>query len=50
VATAAEKRLSFRRQQRPQQEKSPGSEAGARLGFDGSNINGRPRSPQQRDF
>ena len=26
VATAAEKRLSFRRQQRPQQEKSPGSE------------------------
>jgi hypothetical protein len=29
-----------------QQRKSPGSEAGARLGFDGSNNNGRPLSPQ----
>jgi hypothetical protein len=40
-----------------QQGKSPGSEAGARLGFachgghrDESNGNGRPLSPQQRDF
>jgi hypothetical protein len=40
-----------------QQGKSPGSEAGARLGFachgghrDESNGNGRPLSPQHRDF
>jgi hypothetical protein len=33
-----------------QQGKSPSSEAGARLKFDGSNNNGRPLSPQQRDF
>jgi hypothetical protein len=33
-----------------QQGKSPGSEAGARLGFDGSNNNSRALSPQQRDF
>ena len=40
-----------------QQGKSPGSEAGATLGFacheghrDESNGNGRPLSPQQRDF
>jgi hypothetical protein len=34
-----------------QRGKSPGSEeAGARLGFDGSNNNSRGLSPQQRDF
>jgi hypothetical protein len=33
-----------------QQGKSPGSEAEARLGFDGSNNNSRALSPQQRDF
>jgi len=50
VATAAEDRLSFSAANNGQQEKSPSSEAGARLGFDGSNNNGRPLSPQQRDF
>jgi hypothetical protein len=50
VATAEEGRLSFSAANNGQQEKSPSSEAGARLGFDGSNNNGRPLSPQQRDF
>jgi hypothetical protein len=50
VATAEEDCLSFSAANNDQQGKSPGSEAGARLGFDGSNINGRPLSPQQRDF
>ena len=55
VAKAAEDRLNF---QLGQQERSPDSEAGARLGFvvsrgvtrDGSDGNGHPLSPQQRDF
>jgi hypothetical protein len=50
VATAEEDRPSFSAANNGQQEKSPSSEAGARLGFDGSNNNGRPLSPQQRDF
>jgi hypothetical protein len=33
-----------------QQGKSPGSEAGARVGFDESNNNERPLSPQQHDL
>jgi hypothetical protein len=50
VATAEEDRLSFSAANNGQQEKSPGSEAEARLGFDGSNNIGRPLSPQQRNF
>jgi hypothetical protein len=42
VATAEEDRLSFSAANNGQQEKSPGSEAEARLGFDGSNNIGRP--------
>jgi hypothetical protein len=41
--------LSCRAANNGQQGKSPGSEAGARLGFDGTNNNGPPLSPQQRD-